>query len=568
MSTPNLTPNAKADVSTVIEAIYAIAAEPDRWEQIVQALDAFPADAPPEALSAARLVVLAAERGEATQVGVVLINAAGGVSAWNAAGEAAFHQRLGVIESHGLRFFNPANHEALEQARQRLRGTQGRQVIVKFTQADDDAPHFAYVVPAAGLPSAMALGLGAAAVAGEGVCAVVFPAVEATDRLWANLRESFGLTPAETRLAARLKDGLTLKEAASALNVSFNTVRNQLRAVFEKVGLSRQSELIRTLTQLGSLATSFQESSGRGLLGPPIAATERGAVEAAPPLRIHTLPDGRRLAWRSYGDPDGRAVLMVHQGLGGSVLPRGSDALARDLGLRLLCPERPGAGRSDVRPDFSYEGVGQDLADLCRDQGLAKVQVAAFMSGVPFALMAASDLGPLASRVLLVSARPSGQMPETERDAGHSVVLFRRRILRNAWLAEMIFAMMRLRLTRRQLEKFVRSAASAPGDAAYLQAHPGVLEYIVDYISESLALTSRGIADEIKCSARNPTLDLSRLTAPITVWHGEEDPMATTQDVTAWLGDQAQAVRTFPGVGHFLPHKHWPEVLAWLASGT
>ncbi|MFD3262781.1 alpha/beta fold hydrolase [Phenylobacterium ferrooxidans] len=563
---PDLTPKAKANVSMVIETMYAIAAEPDKWEQIVQALDVEASDAPPEAEGAARLAVLAGDRGEAAQVGVVLINAAGGASAWNAAGEAVFHQRLGVIEAQGLRFFNPANHEALDQARHRLRGTQGRQVIVKFSQADDEAPHFAYVVPASGLPAALAAGVGGAVTLGEGACAVVFPAVEATDRLWANLRESFGLTPAETRLAARLKDGLTLKEAAVELNVSFNTVRNQLRAIFEKVGLSRQSELIRTLTQLGSLATSFQESSGRGLLGPPIAATERGAVETSPPIRFLALPDGRRLAWRAYGDPKGKAVLVVHQGLGCSIMPRGTDALARDLGLRLLCPERPGAGRSDISPDYSYEAVGRDFADLCRDQGLAEVQVAAFMSGAPFALMAARELGPIASRVLLASARPSGQTLETERDKGHAVVLFRRRILRNAWLADMVFAMMRLQLTRKQLEKFVRAAASAPGDAAYLRTHPGVLEFIVDYISESLALTSRGIADEIKCSARSPTLDLSRLSAPITVWHGEQDPMNTAADVTAWLNDRQESLRIFPDAGHFLPHKHWPEVLAWLAA--
>ena len=24
--------------------------------------------------------------------------------------------------------------------------------------------------------------------------------------------------------------------------------------------------------------------------------------------------------------------------------------------------------------------------------------------------------------------------------------------------------------------------------------------------------------------------------------------------------------RVVPGVGHYLPHKHWPDVLAWLAA--
>lgn len=565
MPTPTLNSKAKANVSLLIETMYAVAAQPDRWDQIIDALDGAPADAPHQEAEAMRVARLAVDRPEPApgQVGVVLIGAGGGVAAWNAAGEAVFHQRLGTIEAHGLTFFNPSNHEALDQARARLRGAPGRQVIVKFAQAADEAPHFAYVVAAPDLPAGLALGLTRAPGAGEASSAIIFPAVEATDRLWANLRESFGLTPAETRLAARLKDGLTLKEAAGELGVTINTVRNQLRAIFEKVGLSRQSDLIRALTQLSSLATSLKDT--RGALGPAISATERGAVQNAPELRLLRLADGRGLAWREYGDPSGRPVLVVHQGLGCSVLPRGSDALARDLGLRLICPERPGAGRSDPLPQFSYDAVAADMVALVDDLALPQVRIAAFMAGAPYALVAAARLGERAQRVLLASARPSGVMDETERDVGHKVVQFRRRILRNAWVADMLFAMMRLQLSPRQMERFVRAAASSPSDAAYLKAHPGVLEFIVDYVSESLAVTSKGIADEVKCAARTPRLDLAGLGAPITVWHGADDPMTSVDDVAAWLGGRAAETRVFADTGHFLPHKHWPEVMAWLA---
>jgi pimeloyl-ACP methyl ester carboxylesterase/DNA-binding CsgD family transcriptional regulator len=564
-----LNSKAKANVALVIETMYAVAAHPERWDQIVDALDGAPVEAPHQQADAARLARLAVDRPEPApgQVGVVLIAAGGGVVAWNGAGEAVFHQRLGAIEAHGLAFFNPSNHEAFDQARARLRGAPGRQVIVKFAQAADEAPHFAYVIAAQDLPPALTADLQRRDGGGEGALAIIFPAVEATDRLWANMRESFGLTPAETRLAARLKDGLTLKEASGELGVTINTVRNQLRGIFDKVGLSRQSDLIRALTQLSSLAGSLHDHRGLGALGPAIAATERGAVQKAPPLRYFQLADGRRLAWRQYGDPAGKPVMIVHQGLGCSVLPRGADALARDLGLRLVCPERPGAGRSDPLPGFSYDAVARDMTDLVDDLGLERVQVAAFMAGAPFALAAAAQLGPRAHRVLLASARPSGVMAETDRDVGHKVVQFRRRILRNAWVADMLFAMMRLQLNARQMERFVRAAASAPSDAAYLKTHPGVLEFIVDYVTESLAVTSRGIADEVKLAARTPHLDLAGLTAPISVWHGADDPMTTVADVQAWLGGRIADTRVFDGAGHFLPHKHWPEVIAWLAQG-
>lgn len=569
MSAQPLNSKAKANVSLVIETMYAVAAHPDRWDQIIDALDGAPADAPHQALDAARLARLAVDRPEPIvgQVGVVMLAAGGGLAAWNGAGEAVFHQRLGAIAAHGVTFFNPSNHEAFDQARARLRGAPGRQVIVKFSQSADEAPHFAYVVAAQDLPTGLAAGLERAPGAGEGALAIIFPAVEATDRLWANMRESFGLTPAETRLAARLKNGLTLKEASADLGVTINTVRNQLRAIFEKVGLSRQSDLIRALTQLSSLAGSLRDGHDQGPLGPAITATERGAVQNAPPLRFLRLADGRRLAWRQYGDPDGKPVMLVHQGLGCSVLPRGSDVLARDLGLRLICPERPGAGRSDPLPQFTYDSVARDMTALVEDLNLPSVQIVSFMAGAPFALAAAAQLGRRAHRVLLASTRPSGVMAETDQDIGHKVVLFRRRILRNAWVADMLFAMMRLQLNARQVERFVRAAASTPSDAAYLKTHPGVLEYIVDYVSESLAVTSRGIADELKCAAKTPQLSLAGLTAPISVWHGAEDPMTSVADVRAWLGDRIADTRVFADTGHFLPHKHWPEVIAWLAQG-
>ncbi len=553
---------AKANVALVIEAVYAVAAHPDRWDQLIDAM------AGDGAAAATMLSADAAGRAAPPpgQMGVVRIGARGGVAAWNAAGEAVFHQRLGVIEAGGLTFFNPSNHEALDQARSRLRAAAGGQVIVKFTQAADEAPHLAYVIAAQDLPESLAFGLNPLAAGGEATAAIVFPAVEATDRLWANLRESFGLTPAETRLAARLKEGLTLKEASGELGVSINTVRNQLRAIFDKIGLSRQSDLIRALTQLSSLAGSLGDGLAAGPVGPVISATERGAVQSAPELRLLRLADGRRLAWREYGDPDGVAVLVIHQGLGCSVLPRGSDALARDLKLRLICPERAGAGRSDPMPGFSYEGVAGDHQALLDDLGVDRLRVVSFMAGAPFALATAARLGRRVERMLLASVRPSGIMVETERDVGHKVVQFRRRILRNSWLADLLFAMMRRQINPRQVERFVRAAASAPSDAAYLAAHPGVVEFIIDYLSESLAVTSKGIADEVKLAARTPRLELRGMTAPITIWHGADDPMTRLDDVRAWLIGRISHERLFEGTGHFLPHKHWPETLAWLAE--
>lgn len=58
-------------------------------------------------------------------------------------------------------------------------------------------------------------------------------------------QQLFQLTPAETALAIELTNGLSLEEAAEALNIRRNTARAHLRSIFSKTGVRRQTELVR-----------------------------------------------------------------------------------------------------------------------------------------------------------------------------------------------------------------------------------------------------------------------------------------------------------------------------------
>ena len=61
------------------------------------------------------------------------------------------------------------------------------------------------------------------------------------------VRRLFDLTPAESSLALALANGLTLDEAADGLNIRKNTARAHLRAIFSKIGVTRQTTLVRVL---------------------------------------------------------------------------------------------------------------------------------------------------------------------------------------------------------------------------------------------------------------------------------------------------------------------------------
>ncbi len=86
-------------------------------------------------------------------------------------------------------------------------------------------------------------------VASEPITAVAFvadptQAIRPTQEI---LRALYGLTPAECRVAILLLDGQPPKEIAGTIGVTIDTVRSQIRSIFGKTGVNRQSDLIRLI---------------------------------------------------------------------------------------------------------------------------------------------------------------------------------------------------------------------------------------------------------------------------------------------------------------------------------
>jgi DNA-binding CsgD family transcriptional regulator len=80
----------------------------------------------------------------------------------------------------------------------------------------------------------------------------------------AAMRSRFGFTAAEAQLAAALCAGSTLNEHAEERGVSHVTVKSHLAALFTKVGVNRQIDLVRILLQdslLSSAAVSLSASN-------------------------------------------------------------------------------------------------------------------------------------------------------------------------------------------------------------------------------------------------------------------------------------------------------------------
>jgi len=85
------------------------------------------------------------------------------------------------------------------------------------------------------------------------VCIVILDPDRQTPSLNQRLQTAFGLTEAETRLAALLASGEELRSAADRLKITYGTARTRLAEIFQKTETRRQGELIRLL--LRTLAT-------------------------------------------------------------------------------------------------------------------------------------------------------------------------------------------------------------------------------------------------------------------------------------------------------------------------
>jgi DNA-binding CsgD family transcriptional regulator/tetratricopeptide (TPR) repeat protein len=86
------------------------------------------------------------------------------------------------------------------------------------------------------------------------------------------LRDLFGLTPAEARLALALVEGLPPAQAAARFGLSRNTVQAQLARIFEKTGVARQSGLMRLMMRLADTAEGQIDGRAPGSR-PPSTAT-------------------------------------------------------------------------------------------------------------------------------------------------------------------------------------------------------------------------------------------------------------------------------------------------------
>lgn len=282
---------------------------------------------------------------------------------------------------------------------------------------------------------------------------------------------------------------------------------------------------------------------------------------------LYELPDGRKLGVSAEGDPVAqRMVVLFHPTPGaGGFDP--DPAVTERAGVHIITFDRPGYGSSDPMPDGerpTVEAHADDVAAYLRDakrtaeqtsgEQYGRVGLVGWGAGGRHALSLAARHPDLVDRVAVIGTASPGLAEERSRDV-ECRDLGRERSV--AALAE--------ELTARGTPGW-RTAGIADGDPA-LAAHAGLEQRLDRMFADASAQGWSGVAADLIASIDEDWAgELGRVTAPVHLVYGTDDPLGDEKDADWYAAHLEAAERHLvPGGTRLVAVSEWEHVLGFLA---
>lgn len=142
-------------------------------------------------------------------------------------------------------------------------------------------------------------------------------------------------------------------------------------------------------------------------------------------LRTVTLKDGRIIEFAEYGDLHAKPVFYFHGFLGSCHQAELSDAQAKEQGVHIVAPNRPGIGKSSPKRFGNMTEYAADIAELATMLGIGRFAIFGASAGGSFALACAYALP---ERVSMLGVA-SGMAPMSTLENWQSMHWFRRYML-------------------------------------------------------------------------------------------------------------------------------------------
>jgi pimeloyl-ACP methyl ester carboxylesterase len=227
------------------------------------------------------------------------------------------------------------------------------------------------------------------------------------------------------------------------------------------------------------------------------------------------------MGYAEFGRADGQPLVFCHgfpsSRLAGVLI----DEDARELGVRVIVPDRPGHGLSDFKRRRRVAHSAADIASLADALGLERFAVLGVSTGGPYAAACAALLPQRVSAAGIVSGWAPPTAPRTKPGVrlpfvpplGRHVRLLRRFSLARA----------ARRLAKDGFKFLDKATRDAPPADRAVMTDEALRRVLVDDMREAFRQGARGPARDARVVNRRWGFKLEEIRVPVWLWHGQED---------------------------------------------
>jgi DNA-binding CsgD family transcriptional regulator/pimeloyl-ACP methyl ester carboxylesterase len=367
------------------------------------------------------------------------------------------------------------------------------------------------------------------------------------------MRDLFVMSDRQAQLSIIIAQGMTRERAAEILKLSENSVKADLKAVFQACGVENAVDLARLVAEINAL---------KGLASAcDVMITASG--HEGEPLRLlpRTWGPGR-LAIADHGPASGIPVLVMHSTVSGRHHPARFIQRLKREGYRPITMDRAGFGLSDRAEGDPVEAAIKDIADVLDALGLPDILAIARCTCAAAIAVTAGSRGLISGGILVWPDAPlPAGAPERRRMTDRAAQIF----ARFPHMAEVFVNVLARRTSVAVIEKNWRKAAEGvPSDLALLDDDTARAE-IVRSARQAIQGLS-GFLAEALANAKGYQLDEVQNSHRWTALFGSGFESYDVSDAVAFWGKAMPqgTIRVVEDGVHFLHVTHVDEVIAAL----
>jgi len=234
------------------------------------------------------------------------------------------------------------------------------------------------------------------------------------------------------------------------------------------------------------------------------------------------------------------------------------DQTARENGIRLIAPDRPGYGRSQPAPKVNLLQYLDDITQLADSLEIDKFAAFGVSGGGPYALACAYKL----AHRLTVTAVMSGIGPLRLPKSTADMLTMNKLMFNLGRISPGFVGLILPRLIKSSLpsmEKHVQAGTSPSTDIS-----PEFFAIMASDQRQAIENGGKGITFDMKILWQPWGFDLQDIRADVYLWHGDADNLAPAA-LAHYTADQIPGCQAtfYPGEGHTDPlTKHFDEIMA------